>query len=135
VKILRSDPVPGGEFDDLRAHFGLGDATNIDVVQVEWTSGITQALANVTVNQILTVVEHQEYGGPAPTLAEATKTAAGLELSITEPAAPAVYALQASTDLVNWTKLMARKSAGGTFTYTDTRTASYSKRFYRVIVP
>jgi len=51
--------------------------------------------------QVLTVVEHQEYGGPAPAFAGAATVTSGLQLSITEPAAPAVYALQASTDLVN----------------------------------
>ena len=65
----------------------------------------------------------------------AAKKIGRLELSLTEPAAGAVYMIEASTDLVSWTKLTARTSAGGTFAYTDTRTASYPRRFYRVVVP
>ena len=59
----------------------------------------------------------------------------GLQLSIVEPAAGASDALEGSTNLVNWTKLMARTSAGGTFDYTDTRMTNYVRRFYRVVVP
>ncbi len=127
--------ISGGSLDDLRAHFGLGDATKVDLVRVEWTSGIVQELTNVAPGQILTLVEHQEYVGPSPALANASHTTHGFQLSIVEPAAPAVYALQASTDLVHWTKLMAGKSAGGTLAYTDTYSANYPRRFYRVVVP
>ena len=59
----------------------------------------------------------------------------GLQLSIVEPDAGAVYALEGSTNLVNWTKLMACTSAGGTFAYTDTHITNYVRRFYRVVVP
>ena len=36
--------------NDLRAHFGLGDATNVDVVIIEWPSGTVQQLTNVATN-------------------------------------------------------------------------------------
>jgi hypothetical protein len=42
---------------ELVAHFGLGDATNIDVVRIEWPSGIVQELHDVAPRQILTVTE------------------------------------------------------------------------------
>jgi hypothetical protein len=42
----------------LKAHFGLGDATSIDTIKVEWSSGqITDILTDVNVNQFLTVSE------------------------------------------------------------------------------
>ena len=41
----------------LRAHFGLGDATNVDVVRIEWPSGTVQELQNVAVSQLLTITE------------------------------------------------------------------------------
>ena len=44
----------------LEAHFGLNDATNIDVVRIEWPSGVVQTMTNVAAKQFLTVVEHQE---------------------------------------------------------------------------
>jgi hypothetical protein len=123
-------------FDNgLIAHLGLGDATNVTTLLIEWPSGIVQTITNVAANQFLTVVEHQDYGGGPPAFAGATIVTNGLQVSITEPAAGARYCLEASTDLVNWTKVMACTSAGGTRAYTDTRAVSYPQRFYRVVVP
>jgi hypothetical protein len=42
---------------DLRAPFGLGDATSADLVRIEWPSGIVQELTNVAANRILTIPE------------------------------------------------------------------------------
>jgi hypothetical protein len=42
---------------DLRAHFGLGDATNVTTLRIEWPSGTVQELTNVAANQILTITE------------------------------------------------------------------------------
>ncbi|MBI3417565.1 MAG: VCBS repeat-containing protein [Verrucomicrobia bacterium] len=39
------------------AHFGLGDATTISTLRVEWPSGTLQTLNNVAVNQTLTLTE------------------------------------------------------------------------------
>lgn len=127
--------ITGGGFDDLRAHFGLGDATNVDTLQIEWPSGIVQVLTNVAAGQILTLVEHQVYTNAPPAFASAAAVTNGIQLAVTEPKAGAVYTVTASTDLVSWTKLMARTSAGGTFAYTDTRSGSYPQRFYRIVVP
>jgi hypothetical protein len=41
----------------LLAHFGLGDATNIDTLRIEWPSGIAQELYNLAPKQFLTVTE------------------------------------------------------------------------------
>jgi enediyne biosynthesis protein E4 len=35
----------------LRAHFGLGDAAQVDTLRIEWPSGIVQVLKDVTPNQ------------------------------------------------------------------------------------
>jgi hypothetical protein len=121
--------------NDTRLNFGLGNATNVDLVRIEWPSGIVQTASNVGAGQILTVQEHQEYSGQPPTFASMATITNGLQLAITEPTAGAVYTIEASTNLVNWIKLMARTSAGSTFVYTDNRTASYQRRFYRVVVP
>jgi CSLREA domain-containing protein len=43
--------------NSLNVEFGLGDASIIDSLVVEWPSGIVQALENVTVNQFLIVEE------------------------------------------------------------------------------
>jgi len=102
----------------LLAHFGLGDATKADIVRVEWPSGIVQELSNVPAGQPgqppLLITEHQEYGGQPPRFNGATSSPTGCQLAIGEPAAGACCYLEASTDLVTWTKLMVRTSAGGT---------------------
>jgi hypothetical protein len=43
--------------NDMRAHFGLGDATMIDSVVIEWPSGIRQYRTGVLPNQIMDIEE------------------------------------------------------------------------------
>jgi len=47
---------------DHRLHFGVGDASTIDRIEVKWPSGEIQTLENVQVNQVLTVREPQPNG-------------------------------------------------------------------------
>jgi hypothetical protein len=42
---------------DLRQHFGLGRAAKIDRLEIHWPSGQTEALTNLSPNQILTITE------------------------------------------------------------------------------
>jgi len=45
--------------NDLRVHFGLGDAATVESLRIEWPSGITQFLRDVAVNQLLTIEEEE----------------------------------------------------------------------------
>jgi hypothetical protein len=50
----------GGSYfaqNDLRVHFGLGDAVRVDRLEVRWPSGLEEAWTNVAVNRILTLEE------------------------------------------------------------------------------
>jgi hypothetical protein len=47
----------GASTGRLRTHSGLGDATNVTTLRIEWPSGITQEIPNVAANQILTITE------------------------------------------------------------------------------
>jgi hypothetical protein len=38
-------------------HFGLGDAKSVDLIEIRWPSGTTQILKNISVDQVLRVVE------------------------------------------------------------------------------
>ena len=40
----------------LITHFGLGDATNVTTLRIEWPSGAVQELTNVATNQFLTAL-------------------------------------------------------------------------------
>src|SRR5262249_37383251 len=44
----------GGD-SDPRVHFGLGDATGVERLEIRWPSGRTQVLKNVKADQVLTV--------------------------------------------------------------------------------
>lgn len=57
------------------AYFGLGTVTNIDMVRVEWPSGIAQELWTVTPNQLLSVVEPAASISPAAAMLNAGETA------------------------------------------------------------
>lgn len=46
-----------GSQNDLRAQFGLGDATIAERVRIEWPSGIVQELSDVPAKQFLTIIE------------------------------------------------------------------------------
>lgn len=43
--------------NDMRAHFGLGNATQIDSVKIEWPSGIVQYSTGLGTNQFVTIPE------------------------------------------------------------------------------
>ena len=58
----------------LRVHFGLGDATTIDSLKIEWPSGVVQVLTNVAVDQFLTVTEDLTTFPPAPPADQAAKS-------------------------------------------------------------
>jgi len=56
----RGDVVSGGSYastHDPRLHFGLGDATSIDMVEVHWPSGAKEKFAITKPDQIVTLVE------------------------------------------------------------------------------
>ncbi len=42
---------------DLRLHFGLGEAEQVDLLEVWWPSGKTQSFKDIPANQFLTVTE------------------------------------------------------------------------------
>jgi hypothetical protein len=46
-----------GSQDDIRANFGLGNATTVDSVIIEWPSGYKQVLLNQSVNNCLAITE------------------------------------------------------------------------------
>ena len=51
--------------NEMVAHFGMGDATNITLVRIEWPSGIVQEFHNVAPRQFLTVIEPDARITPA----------------------------------------------------------------------
>jgi hypothetical protein len=52
--------------NDLRMHFGLGDATRVDRVDIRWPSGEVETLRDVAADQIVTVTEGKGITGRSP---------------------------------------------------------------------
>ncbi len=56
----RGDVVSGGSYastHDPRLHFGLGDATSVDMVEVHWPSGAKEKFSVAKTDQIVTLIE------------------------------------------------------------------------------
>jgi hypothetical protein len=117
----------------LVAHFGLGDAAQVDLLRIEWPSGIVQEILNVPGRQILTITEHQAGATNAPSLATSSLTDGTVQLTATGQA-DLRYVFEASADLAKWTKLAVRTNLTGTVNYLPPASAA-SQRFYRVVVP
>ena len=65
----RRDVLAGSSYlsqHDLRLHFGLGGATQADVIDVRWPSGATETLRNVAADQIITIREGQGITARTP---------------------------------------------------------------------
>jgi hypothetical protein len=133
---LREVRAGGAYGGSLVSHFGLGDATNVDQVRIEWPSGIVQTLTNVAPKQILTVVEHQQPGHFTPPQFTTVSNAPGgvAQVSVAGPAGP-LYVLETSTNLSNWTKIGVSSNATGVCSFTDPHATNYPSRFYRVSIP
>ena len=48
---------------DLRAHFGLGEHTWVDAIEIRWPGGKVESLGDLAVNQFLTIVEGEGIAG------------------------------------------------------------------------
>ncbi|MHB1308010.1 MAG: FG-GAP-like repeat-containing protein [Limisphaerales bacterium] len=112
---------------ELTAHFGLGNATNVTTLRIEWPSGAVQDLANVAPNQILTVWE-------PPALKAVVQPDGACALNIRAQPNRA-WQIQASNDLLSWQTLDTVTPTTMSFTFTDTAAIGMDCRFYRVISP
>jgi hypothetical protein len=109
----------GGQ-NGLRANFGLGDATNIDLVRIEWPSGTVQEFTNVAVKQFLTVTE--------PPRLQAAVTGGLWQLTLT--AWPGQrFVIDTSTNLADWTPFATVTNDSRTAVLTDVLDSP--QRFYR----
>lgn len=108
----------------LVAHFGLGDATNVDALRVEWPSGTTQEISNVAARQILTITE--------PSRLTAAMTNGIPQLSF-KGLLGSEYDIQTSSNLSVWFPLetLTITNAIGTMQVLDTNAPVAAARFYR----
>ena len=112
----------------LDAHFGLGDATIIDTVRIEWPSGTVQELHQVPVKQFLTVVEPPRLDGVA------LQEDGSVQFNLIG-AAGLAFRVETSSNLFNWATLVTLTNRTRTEVIVDTNTVKMPERFYRALVP
>jgi len=58
----------GGYFsqNDLRVHFGLGKADQVDIMEIRWPSGQVDTLKDIKANQLIFVTEGQGISRTVP---------------------------------------------------------------------
>ena len=113
--------------NSLHVHIGLGNATNADLVRIEWPSGAVQELENVASKQFLTITEP----GGEPQLA-ATRENGQVQLTLTGKQGSR-YALETSTVLPNWISTaltVTVTNQNGTVTFLAPGAPSGAQRFY-----
>jgi len=109
--------------NDLRAHFGLGDATNVTTLRIEWPSGIVQGLSNIAANQNLAITEPAQLVplGPREFQIRCWK---GMR-----------FVVEKSPDLRTWDSLGAVTNETGTLIFQDTQTEPEAACcYYRVVL-
>jgi hypothetical protein len=122
MRTIGLDASPGQ--NDPRAHFGLGDATNVTTLRIEWPSGAIEDFANVAPRQLLTIVE--------PGLRGESSADGQFHLKISGNT-NRTYALQASPDLTHWTMVteVPGLGTGGPVDFVEPGPAQ-AQRFYRL---
>lgn len=116
-----------GSQNSLVAHFGLGSATNVDLLRIEWPSGTVQELRSLAVNQFLSVTE--------PSRLTATRVGGQLQFTL-QGARNITYGIEASANLRDWsrTATVTITNMNGAASLLD-ENAPGVRRFYRAVQP
>jgi hypothetical protein len=117
----------GNSQSTLEAHFGLGNATNVETLRIEWPSGTVQEFANVAAKQYLTIAE------PSRLVATSSN---GIPQFTLQGGRNMQYDIQTSTNLTAWSLLdtLTITSADGTALITDTNALVSEQRYYRAVL-
>jgi hypothetical protein len=115
--------------NSLIANFGLGSATNADLVRIEWPSGTTQELRNVAANQFLTVTEPPQLSSPVLTDGHFAFTLRGSR--------NLRYNIQLSTNAVDWATVgaLTATNVNGVADFDALIDTAAPLRLYRATVP
>jgi len=110
----------------LVAHFGFGDATNVDTLRIEWPSGLVQEIQNVAPRQILTITE------PPRLLASTT---GGVPQFSLKGGLGFQYEVDSSSDLSTWSPIgsLTITNLNGIAQIIDTNPPASDQRFYRAV--
>ena len=108
------------------AHFGLGDATNVEALRVEWPSGIVQEFHGVPARQIMTVEE--------PARLSATLTNAAPQFAL-KGGRGLQYQIESSTNLMTWSNIgtVTISNLNGMANIVEITTSGSDYKFYRAV--
>jgi hypothetical protein len=109
----------GWSSSPLEAHFGLGDATNVATVRVEWPSGTAQTVDNVAPRQALVLKEP----------ARLSIAPSGLVSVTSWPGQ--VFQVDSSSNLVDWSTSFSITNSTGSLQF-GTLPGNNSVQFFRV---
>jgi hypothetical protein len=123
MREVRAGGAYGGS---LISHFGLGDATNADIVRIEWPSGLVQEFQNVAAKQILTYTE------PPRLLAT---TMGGVPQFSLKGGRGFKYEVDSSPDLLTWSSIgtLTVTNLNGIAQIVDLNPPASDQRFYRAV--
>jgi hypothetical protein len=116
--------ITGGEQSNgnhRHAHFGLGDATKVNTLRIEWPSGTVQELTDIPAKQILTVTE-------PPRLVPQAAGTFQIQCWINQS-----FEVQCSSDLTTWTPVTTVTNETGTLIFADVEADQHDCRYYRVV--
>lgn len=103
------------------AHFGLGDATKVDTLRIEWPSGTVQELTDIPANQILTVIE-------PPRLIPQAAGKFQIQCWVNQS-----FEVQCCSDLTTWAPVATVTNLTGTLVFEDVEADQHECRYYRVV--
>ena len=112
--------------NDLRALFGLGDATNVDIVRVEWPSGAVQEMRNIAPKQFLTIKE------PSRLKAQYLPGSNAFYLSL--QGGPGLnYSIESSRDFMTWVPVTTMSNATPIIMWSNQPSANGQAKFFRAL--
>ena len=115
-----------GSQDQLDPMFGLGDATQIGTLRVEWPSGLTQEFHGVAARQIFTLKE--------PSKLEQAFSGGSQQFSwMLRGGKNVAYVIEQSTNLQTWTAWVSLTNITGQMTFKDDANSPF--RAYRAVEP
>lgn len=121
-QITGGDSISGGSLD---AHFGLGDATAVELLRIQWPSGIAQEFTGLASNQILTVVE-------PPIQSTASLAPGGIFHVKTISRKGTVLQIDSATNLNEWVFLTTITNSTGVADFDGPPISGIPSRFYRI---
>jgi len=113
--------------DAMDAHFGLGGATTVDLIRIEWPSGMVQEFSSVQADRALTIYE--------PPLLEITfaEPFGYLEMVLTSRGGYD-YDIEATEDFSLWTRIGGLTNVNGSVQFVDETAGPRPHRFYRAVM-